>query len=184
MRSVILLCALCAPLTSQALTANEAAELSRAGVSDTVIIAQIEADGARARLSADTILRLQDEGVSDEVILALIRSGSRPAAVTAPPSLTAQRRALDHERAAARQSTFQVTTTPLYPPLYNPYGYGCLPPQPVPFQYVVGQQTPLFVNASPGVYGAPVTRPCAPRIEPCRPQHSGITIIVRARSDE
>jgi len=170
---------------TQALTANEVAELSRAGVSDAVIIAQLEADGTRMHLSADTILRLQSEGVSDEVIVAMIRSGNRPPAATAPPSLTEQRRALDREKAEARQqSTFVVTNQPLY----NPYPYGyptyhCPTPQPVQWQYTVGTTKPMFVNGSPGVYGAPVTRPYPVRIEPCRPS-SGVTIIVRSRLGE
>ncbi len=185
MRLATILAALFYPLASvAALTANEVAELARAGVGDAVIIAQLEADGTRAHLSADTILRLQSEGVSDEVIVAMIRSGRRPAATEAPPSLAEQRRVLDRQQAAARaSSTFVVTTTPLYNPYahYDPYASYCPTPQPVPFQYIVGHDKPMFVNSSPGVYGAPPL--CAPRIQPCRP-NSGITIIVRSRADE
>ena len=190
MRTILLTAALLTSLTAaSALTANEVAELSKAGVGDNVIIAQLETDGTRAHLSADTILRLQGEGVSDEVILAMIRSGSKPAATPTRPSLTEQRRALDRAKAEARaeqQTTFVQTYTPLYTPA--PYGYGysypCQPQPQVQWSYRIGQNPPMFVNGSPGVYGSTVSRPCPPRIDTYRPPHSGITIIVRSRDEE
>ena len=66
--------------TAPAMDADDVVRLTKAKVGDAVILAQIEASGARFAPSADEIIRLKKEGVADPVIKAMIESGAaRPA---------------------------------------------------------------------------------------------------------
>jgi hypothetical protein len=60
-----------------AVTIRDLVELSKEGVSDTVLIALIETDGSRFKMSADDIRNVRAQGLSDAVIVAMIRT--RPA---------------------------------------------------------------------------------------------------------
>jgi hypothetical protein len=66
------------PRTAQAVTAKEILELSRAGLSEEVLLALIEVDGGVFTLDTDMLKRLKDANVSDRVILAMVRSGRTP----------------------------------------------------------------------------------------------------------
>ena len=59
-----------APLTTDDITA-----LSRAGISDTVIVAMMTASGSQFNLKASDIIALADSGVSDNVINAMMKMG-------------------------------------------------------------------------------------------------------------
>ncbi len=61
-----------------AVTIRDLVELSKEGVSDAVLIALIETDGSRFKMSADDIRAVRAEGLSDAVVVAMIRT--RPAA--------------------------------------------------------------------------------------------------------
>lgn len=139
------------PAAGWAVSANEVAELSRAGFSDETIIAKIEADGERYHLSSQKLIALKDEGVSEAVLRAMLDAGREPAALSrpeAPPSLA--------ERRAEWRTETQPLLVPVYPP---PYTY-----QPPRISYQVGPNPPMFVHGSPGVYTAP---------RPHRPHHHG-----------
>jgi hypothetical protein len=73
-----------------ALTTEEVIELSRAGVTDEVLIAQIEADGSRFALSTADLERLRGALVSEAVIGAMQaaagRDGEEPAAAAPDPT--------------------------------------------------------------------------------------------------
>jgi hypothetical protein len=73
------LLALAAPGTALAVSTRDLIELSKAGLSDDVLVALIEADGTEFHLDAPRILELRAAGLSERVILAMIRN-SRPAA--------------------------------------------------------------------------------------------------------
>src|SRR6185503_2903615 len=60
-------------------------ELSKAGLSDQVLIALIEVDRGVFSVDTDTLKKLKNEGVSDPVIVAMIRSGRMPAPAVQPP---------------------------------------------------------------------------------------------------
>jgi hypothetical protein len=81
-----LIVALAVPAILLAVSADAAAisiedviELSRARLSDDVIVELIDIDGTVHRLDTATIVRLKDAGVSERVIVALMRNGRRPA---------------------------------------------------------------------------------------------------------
>lgn len=57
-----------------ALTLDEVVELTKAKVSDDVIIAKIKADGAKFAVSVADILRLKKEGVSDAVLRVVVEN--------------------------------------------------------------------------------------------------------------
>lgn len=57
--------------TAQPVSLNQIIEMTRAGLSEDVIIAHIEANGVGRRLSTNDLIRLKNEGVSDRVLLAL-----------------------------------------------------------------------------------------------------------------
>lgn len=64
-----------------AVSVRDLIELSKEGVSDAVLIALIETDGSRFRMTPDDIRSVRAQGLSDVVIVAMIRT--RPA--SAPP---------------------------------------------------------------------------------------------------
>jgi hypothetical protein len=66
---------------AEALNIRDLIELTKAGLSDQVLIALIEVDHSVFSIDTDTLKKLKGGGVSDAVIVALIRSGR-----TAPPA--------------------------------------------------------------------------------------------------
>lgn len=91
MRSVLaaaLVLALIPAATASAVTPQEIVALTRAGVSEPIILALIERDKTIYTIGAEQLLALQKEGLSDTIILAMIRSGRQeppPEAAPAPP---------------------------------------------------------------------------------------------------
>lgn len=85
----------CIPTTAGAVSIRDLVELSRAGLSDEVLVALIEADDTDFALDAPKILELRQQGVSERVITAMLKSGRSiaeavpgdvaQAAVAAPP---------------------------------------------------------------------------------------------------
>lgn len=63
---------------AEAVTIRDLIELSKAGLSDTVLLALIEVDRSVFTIDTATLKQLKDAGVSDAVIVALIRSGRQP----------------------------------------------------------------------------------------------------------
>ena len=63
---------------ADAVTIRDLVELSKAGLSDQVLISLIEVDRTIFTLDSATIKQLKDGGVSDAVILAVIKSGRSP----------------------------------------------------------------------------------------------------------
>jgi hypothetical protein len=71
---------------ADAVTIRDLIELSKAGLSDPVLLALIEVDRSVFNIDTATLKQLKEAGVSDQVIVALIRSGRqpRPEPVAAP----------------------------------------------------------------------------------------------------
>jgi hypothetical protein len=89
MRRLFLAFVLVAPLfvgRADAITVRDVIELSKAGLSDDVLLALIEVDRNVFTLDAAAMKALKDGGVSDKVMLALIHSGRTP---VAPPAESA-----------------------------------------------------------------------------------------------
>jgi hypothetical protein len=84
--AVLLLLPLAAPV--EALTIRDVIELSRAGVSEEVLLALVEVDRGVFSVDTDTIKALHDAGVSQRVIVALVKRGrERPVEEQAPAPL-------------------------------------------------------------------------------------------------
>lgn len=71
---------------AEALTIRDVIELTRAGVSEDVLLALIEVDRRVFTLDTETIKTLTDAGVSGRVIVALVKSG-REQPVDEPPPI-------------------------------------------------------------------------------------------------
>ncbi len=92
------------PAETQAVTAKEILELSRAGLSEEVLLALIEVDGGVFTLDTATLKSLKEGGVSERVILAMVRSGRTPAVEPAPQPVVSEpgcRSGADDRAAAA-----------------------------------------------------------------------------------
>lgn len=63
---------------AEAVTIRDVIELTKAGLSDPVLLALIEVDRGVFAIDTATLKQLKDAGVSDAVIVALIRSGRQP----------------------------------------------------------------------------------------------------------
>ena len=63
---------------AQAITLTEIMELTRAGLSDEVLLALIEVDQRVFAIDPDTLKTLKDAGVSPSVIVAIVKSGRTP----------------------------------------------------------------------------------------------------------
>jgi hypothetical protein len=75
------------PRTASAVTLDEVIALSRAGVSEQVLLAMIDRDRTIYAIDADTLLRLRSAGVSEPVVLAMLRSGrGAPSDADLPPA--------------------------------------------------------------------------------------------------
>ena len=73
-RCVLALGLLCLPATADAVTVRDIIELTRAGLSDDIITALIDADRTMFTLDADQIVELKRAGVSPAVLLKMVRS--------------------------------------------------------------------------------------------------------------
>lgn len=66
------------PARAEAITLREIVELTRAGLSDEVLLALIEVDQRVFAIDSDTLKSLKDAGVSPAVIVAIVKSGRTP----------------------------------------------------------------------------------------------------------
>jgi len=66
---------------AEAVTVRDVIELSKAGLSDQVLLALIEVDRGVFAIDTPTVKQLKDAGVSEAVIVAMIRSGRAPRAL-------------------------------------------------------------------------------------------------------
>ncbi len=88
-RSLVAIVALVVSLAAgraEAVTVRDVIELSKAGLSDSVLLALIDVDRSVFSIDTDTLKQLKSAGVSDAVIVAMIKSGrERPVENTPPP---------------------------------------------------------------------------------------------------
>ena len=70
---------------ARAVTDYDLIRMTRAGISDDVIISTIRARGARLDLSPESIISLKENGVSDDVLFAAQEMNIGPAYVQGPP---------------------------------------------------------------------------------------------------
>jgi hypothetical protein len=71
---------------ADALTVRDVIELSKAGLSDSVLITLIDVERPVFSIDTATLKQLKTDGVSDAVIVAMIHSGRPPQADAPPPA--------------------------------------------------------------------------------------------------
>ena len=115
--------------SAQALTIRDVIELTRAGLTDEVLIALIEVDAGVFATDTATLKSLKEAGVSERVMVALIRSGRErrveepvpvveetTAASPAPQVVVIEHReVIEHRQAPVQQVAVPV---PVYVPVY------------------------------------------------------------------
>jgi len=69
-----------APMSASAVTLQQVVALSKAGVSESVILALIDRDKTIITIDPDQLVALKAEGVSERVVLAMLKSGRDEAA--------------------------------------------------------------------------------------------------------
>jgi hypothetical protein len=75
------------PARADAITLREVIELTRAGLSEEVLLALIEIDPRVFPVDSATLRSLKDAGVSEKVIVAIVKSGRTPAPQPEPAPL-------------------------------------------------------------------------------------------------
>jgi hypothetical protein len=142
-RMILFLAALLVPAAASAVTVRDIIEFTKAGLSDDILIALIDADRTVFSLDKNEILALKKAGVSEAVLLKMIRSRREfdlPAATQEPemaPAIAAPQPAVPEVVVAGAQAPPPVTVVvPQY--FYVPYAIWGVPtrhpirtPQPV-----------------------------------------------------
>jgi hypothetical protein len=107
---------------ADALTIRDVMELTKAGISEEVLLALIDVDGGVYANDPATLKALKDAGVSERVMIALVRSGrERRLPEPPPPSLeeetppAPQVVVIDHHEPQVQQV---VVPVPVYVPVY------------------------------------------------------------------
>ena len=113
-------------LRADALTIRDIIELTKAGLSDEVLLALIDVDGGVYANDPETLKALKQAGVSERVMVALVRSGRErrpepsPAPAAAPeeqvPAAQPQVIVIEHREPETQQVMVPV---PVYVPVYT-----------------------------------------------------------------
>ena len=122
--AVLLLAATAVP--AEALTIRDVIELTKAGVSEEVLLALIDVDGGVYASDTETLKALKAAGVSERVMVALVRSGRErqlPEPAAPPPALQEEAQApapqvvvIEHHEPQVQQV---VVPVPVYVPVYT-----------------------------------------------------------------
>jgi len=112
---------------AEAVTIRDVIELSKAGLSDSVLLALIDVEQSVFSIDTATLKQLKNAGVSDAVIVAMIRSGRTP-----PPAI---------EPVVVPEPIPQEPPAPREPEVIE-YRQ---PPAPAPIAYPVPYAVPVFV---------------------------------------
>jgi hypothetical protein len=73
------------PARADAITLQEIIDMTRAGISDDVLLALIEVDRAVFPIDTATLTKLKQAGVSEPVMIAIVKSGRTPAPAPEQP---------------------------------------------------------------------------------------------------
>ena len=136
--------ALCATVT---LTSNDIVKMSKAGVSDDVIIQTVQSTGSNFRLTAQDVEALKRSGVSDRVVVAMLSAhpAAPPSAQPSGPTAPVIREPGGPDYAGMPSNQQVVRALPVAPPAYYQA------PPPPPYYY-----DPYYYPSPGYYYGAPV----------------------------
>jgi hypothetical protein len=158
---------------AEALTIRDVIELTKAGVSEEVLLALIDVEGGVYASDTETLKALKEAGVSERVMVALVRSGrERPLPEREPPPApeeAAQAPApqvvvVEHSEPQVQQV---VVPVPIYVPVYTGRSRGHRDPYATP-RVRTGDFAPS--NYVPFQPAPPVIRQ---EVEPTRPVYWG-----------
>jgi hypothetical protein len=151
---------------AEAITLREIVELTKAGLSEEVLLALIEVDQRVFSIDSDTLKSLQDAGVSPRVIVAIVKSGRMPAAEPVVPERVVTERIVEVDRADPPAPQIVVIDRPVVHEV----------PVAVPVYVAVGDRSmvrhrrePYVVPPSPFIPFGSVT---VPRVEPDPPKRA------------
>ncbi len=154
---------------AEAITLREIVELTKAGLSEEVLLALIEVDQRVFSIDSETLKSLQDAGVSPRVIVAIVKSGRMPAAEPVVPERIVTERIIEVERADPPAPQVVVIDRPVVHVMHDV-------PVAVPVYVAVGghptarqRNQPYVVAPSPFIPFGSVT---APRVEPDPPKRA------------
>ncbi|HEY7057381.1 MAG TPA: hypothetical protein VH458_12690 [Vicinamibacterales bacterium] len=131
---------------AEALTVRDVVELSKAGLSDQVLLALIEVDHTVFTIDTPTLKMLKEAGVSEAVIIAMIRSGREVVQIPADQSV---------------ETPPQPAEPPQPPPIVMEQPEPVVREVPVPVPVAVPVAVPVFVTTTipSRVHNGPGTRP-------------------------
>ena len=151
---------------AEAITLREIVELTKAGLSEEVLLALIEVDQRVFSIDSETLKSLQDAGVSPRVIVAIVKSGRMPSAEPVVSERVVTERVVEVDRADPPAPQIVVIDRPVVHEV----------PVAVPVYVAVGgrstarhRRQPYVVEPSPFIPFGSVT---APRVEPDPPKRA------------
>jgi hypothetical protein len=110
---------------AEALTIRDVIELTKAGISDEVLLALIDVDGGVYANDPATLKRLKEAGVSERVMVALVRSGRERRLPDPPPAPPEEEAAppqvvvIEHHEPRQPEVQQVVVPVPVYVPVYS-----------------------------------------------------------------
>jgi len=162
MRRVIVAFCLLLPIaaaSAEAITIRDIIELTRARLSDDILLALIEVDGGVFPIDTDTLTELKSAGVSERVIIAIVRSGrTRPSIDEQQISVTQEAQPPQPPQMPPPQVVVVTPPTEVVREVVVPYAVPVYVTMPGWFRanrhVIYDRSTSVYANA--GAYSAPV----------------------------
>ena len=151
--TLLLLC----DATARAATVDEIIALSKAGVSDTVLLALIDRDGSVFMLDADELLTLKQARVSDAVVVAMLKSGHPQSAADAalasamPPLVAPDVVVVGHGPDVPNTSSGRALVTVSASDTFVPYFFAAPSRRPVCVPVTAVESTGPLLTTAPAV---------------------------------
>jgi hypothetical protein len=146
------------PTAASAVTLDQVVAMSKAGVSEPVIVAVIERDGTVFTIEPDQIVTLQKAGLSDSLIMTMLKSGRAEGDAAARADAASNANSIAATLSPAPEVVI-VGHGPDIPDTVHYNGFYSGPPV-APFDPLVYGYPAYGVV---GAYGIPVARPRPPR---------------------
>ena len=135
MTALVLVLLALARIPASAVTADQIVALSKAGVSDTVLLALIDRDKSVFAIEPEQIIDLKQAGLSEAVVLAMLKSGRPEAPVAeeaAPPLFAGPNLVIIGHDPDVPNTSAQYPVIYVPPAMSLPYTFLVQPPRPRP----------------------------------------------------